>query len=71
VTVVSPVGLKELWEIDGSLHNPGQVEHSVGWPIGNKGYGGTFLYHLGPEEGENLIAVGMVVSQPLRVLSPV
>lgn len=27
------IGLKELWEIDPAKHNPGQVEHTVGWPL--------------------------------------
>lgn len=27
------IGLKELWEIEPSKHNPGTVEHTVGWPL--------------------------------------
>lgn len=27
------IGLKELWEVDPSLHIPGRVEHTVGWPF--------------------------------------
>ena len=27
------IGLKELWEIDPAKHRPGQVEHTVGWPL--------------------------------------
>ena len=54
------IGLKEVWEIDKSKHHPGQVEHTVGWPLDLKTYSGTFLYHL--SEGETpLISVGMVV----------
>lgn len=55
------IGFKEVWEIDPALHHAGQVEHSIGWPLERCTYGGTFLYHLGPDDGENLIAVGMVV----------
>ena len=51
-----------MWETDPAHHVPGMVEHSVGWPMDLHTYGGTFLYHLGPEEGDNLIVVGMVVS---------
>ena len=55
------IGFKEVWEIDPAHHIPGMVEHTIGWPLDRCTYGGSFLYHLGPEEGENLIAVGMVV----------
>lgn len=53
------IGLKELWEVDPSLHKPGRVEHTVGWPLSFKTYGGSFLYHLAEETP--LIAVGFVV----------
>ncbi|XP_052674478.1 electron transfer flavoprotein-ubiquinone oxidoreductase, mitochondrial-like [Crassostrea angulata] len=52
------IGFKELWEIDPALHQPGKVEHTIGWPFDNNTYGGTFLYHL--DEGP-LIVVGIVV----------
>ena len=53
------IGLKEIWEIDKSLHRPGRVEHTVGWPLDKNTYGGSFLYHLNEETP--LIAVGFVV----------
>lgn len=55
------IGIKELWSVGDDVgHNPGQVEHTVGWPLDKHTYGGSFLYHL--REGEqNLIAVGFVV----------
>ena len=53
------IGLKEVWEIDKSLHRPGRVEHTVGWPLDKHTYGGSFLYHLNEETP--LIAVGFVV----------
>lgn len=53
------IGLKELWEIDSSLHNPGQVEHTIGWPLNKGVYGGSFLYHL--KSDVPTIAVGFVV----------
>ncbi|XP_062616270.1 electron transfer flavoprotein-ubiquinone oxidoreductase, mitochondrial-like, partial [Saccostrea cucullata] len=63
------IGFKELWEIDPALHQPGRVEHTVGWPFDNRTYGGTFLYHL--DEGP-LIVVGIVVGLDYRnpYLSP-
>lgn len=55
------IGIKELWSVgDDVPHNPGQVEHTVGWPLDKNTYGGSFLYHL-KEGDQNLIAVGFVV----------
>jgi electron-transferring-flavoprotein dehydrogenase len=51
------IGLKELWRVDLSLHRPGLVQHSFGWPLDDETGGGSFLYHF--EDG--LVAVGFVV----------
>lgn len=51
------IGIKELWEIPEELHKPGYVTHSIGWPLDNKTYGGSFLYHF----GKNLLAIGFVI----------
>ncbi|RJG01235.1 electron transfer flavoprotein-ubiquinone oxidoreductase [Noviherbaspirillum sedimenti] len=51
------IGIKELWEIDPQLHQPGLVIHTAGWPLDNATYGGSFLYHL----ENNQVAVGYVV----------
>ena len=51
------IGLKELWRIDPSLHRPGLVQHSFGWPLDNRTGGGSFIYHFEDE----LVAVGFVV----------
>jgi electron-transferring-flavoprotein dehydrogenase len=51
------IGLKELWEIPAEKHKPGLVQHTMGWPLGDKTGGGSFLYHF----GENLVSVGFVV----------
>ena len=39
------IGFKEIWEIDEKQHQEGMVMHSVGWPLDNKTYGGSFCYH--------------------------
>lgn len=53
------LGIKELWQFRDEVHNPGMVEHTVGWPLPDtKTYGGSFLYHLAED---NLVAVGFVV----------
>ncbi len=51
------IGLKELWEVDASKHQPGLVQHSFGWPLDSKTGGGSFLYHL----EDNQVAVGFVL----------
>jgi electron-transferring-flavoprotein dehydrogenase len=40
------IGIKELWEISPDKHKQGLAVHTVGWPIDNSTYGGSFLYHL-------------------------
>jgi len=51
------IGIKELWEIDPALHQPGLVMHSAGWPLDAHTYGGSFLYHV----DNNQVMVGFVV----------
>ncbi len=51
------IGIKELWEIDPAKHQPGLVIHTAGWPLDNKTYGGSFLYHLNDRQ----VVVGFIV----------
>ena len=51
------LGMKEIWEIDPAKHNEGEVTHTMGWPLGTKNTGGTFIYHL----ENNQVYVGMIV----------
>ncbi len=51
------LGMKEIWEIDPAKHKPGSVTHTMGWPLGTKNTGGTFIYHL----DNNQVYVGMIV----------
>ena len=51
------IGLKEVWEIDPSRHEPGLVLHSAGWPLDDSTYGGSFMYNM----ENNQVAVGFVV----------
>ena len=50
------IGIKELWEVDPQRHEPGLVLHTAGWPMDDKTYGGSFLYHM---DG-NKIAMGFI-----------
>ena len=51
------IGLKELWQVAPEKHQRGLVQHTFGWPLGNRTGGGSFLYHY----GDNTVAVGFVV----------
>ena len=51
------LGFKELWEIPAEKHRPGLVLHSLGWPLDDQTYGGSFLYHMANRQ----IAVGYFV----------
>ena len=51
------LGLKELWRIDAKNHQPGLVQHTMGWPLDRNTGGGSFVYHY----GDNLVSVGFVV----------
>jgi electron-transferring-flavoprotein dehydrogenase len=51
------LGMKELWEVKSENHKQGQVTHTMGWPLGMKTGGGSFMYHL----EDNLVSIGFVV----------
>jgi electron-transferring-flavoprotein dehydrogenase len=51
------LGMKELWEVKPENHRPGQVTHTMGWPLGLRTGGGSFMYHF----EDNQVAVGFVV----------
>ena len=51
------IGMKELWEVKPENHHQGQVTHTMGWPLGLKTGGGSFMYHL----EDNLVSIGLVV----------
>ncbi len=51
------IGIKELWEVKPELHEAGKITHTAGWPMDQKTYGGSFLYHL----ENNQVVVGFVV----------
>lgn len=51
------LGLKELWQVPVEKHQPGLVQHTVGWPLSDSTGGGGFLYHF----GDRHVSVGLVV----------
>ncbi|HWN05678.1 MAG TPA: electron transfer flavoprotein-ubiquinone oxidoreductase [Steroidobacteraceae bacterium] len=40
------LGIKELWQLPAGRAEPGLIQHTVGWPLDPRTYGGSFLYHL-------------------------
>jgi electron-transferring-flavoprotein dehydrogenase len=53
------LGVKEIWETKQPLD---AVVHSLGWPLPNDAFGGSFMYPLTP----NLLALGIVVGLDYR-----
>ena len=51
------IGMKEIWEVKPENHNQGEVTHTMGWPLGFKNSGGSFIYHL----ENNQVYVGYIV----------
>ena len=62
------IGIKELWQVPADRHQPGLVQHTLGWPLDDKTGGGSFLYHF----GDRYVSVGFVVHLNYRnpFLSP-
>ncbi len=50
------IGIKELWQLPAGRAEPGTIVHSVGWPLDDCTYGGSFLYHLDKDR----VAIGFV-----------
>ncbi len=51
------LGYKELWQLPPGRVEPGLIQHSAGWPLDRRTYGGGFLYHL----DQDRVYVGFVV----------
>ena len=51
------LGVKELWRVQPERFRKGLVQHAMGWPLGRRTGGGSWLYHF----DENLVSVGFVV----------
>jgi len=51
------LGCKELWSVPEGNIKPGEVYHTMGYPLNLKEFGGGFVYGL----NDNRVAVGLVV----------
>ena len=56
------VGIKELWEVGPGRVAPGNVVHTLGWPLGPKFYGGGWIYGM----QENRVSLGPIVGLEYR-----
>lgn len=62
------LGLKEVWEVPPEKFRPGEIVHTMGYPLPSDTYGGGWLYHF----GDHLVSLGLVVGldYPNPWLSP-
>ncbi|HMH68102.1 MAG TPA: electron transfer flavoprotein-ubiquinone oxidoreductase [Pinirhizobacter sp.] len=62
------IGIKELWQLPAGRGTPGKVMHTLGWPLANDTYGGSFIYHLDNDR----VAIGFVagLDYPDPMFSP-
>jgi electron-transferring-flavoprotein dehydrogenase len=51
------IGVKEVWRVDPSKYKPGEVVHTLGWPLDWKTYGGGWVYHM----ADGLVSMGLVI----------
>ncbi len=51
------LGMKELWQLPAGRVRPGLIQHTLGWPLDSRTYGGSFIYHLDNDR----VYVGFVV----------
>jgi electron-transferring-flavoprotein dehydrogenase len=54
---VYSLGCKEVWSVPPGNIGPGEIYHTMGYPLDNDEFGGGFIYGL----NENKVAVGLVV----------
>jgi electron-transferring-flavoprotein dehydrogenase len=56
------LGFKELWQLPAGRAEAGLIQHSLGWPLDNGSYGGSFTYHL----NDDRVYVGYVAGLDYR-----
>ena len=56
------IGIKEIWDIPKDRLKPGTVIHTLGYPLREEEFGGTWLYAM----GDGRISIGMVVGLEYR-----
>ncbi len=56
------IGIKELWDLPKDRLKPGTVIHTLGYPLREEEFGGTWLYAM----GNGRLSIGMVVGLEYR-----
>jgi electron-transferring-flavoprotein dehydrogenase len=56
------IGFKEIWQVDAAKHRPGEIVHTLGWPLDVATDGGGFVYHA----ADGRVYLGLIVSLGYR-----
>src|SRR5436190_2266848 len=56
------IGFKEIWQVDAAKHRPGEIVHTLGWPLDAATDGGGFIYHA----ADARVYLGLIVSLGYR-----
>ena len=58
------IGIKEIWDLPAGRIAPGQVVHTMGWPLGWGNFGGGFLYGMKGDQAIVGIVAGLDYKNP-------
>ena len=61
---VYSIGIKELWQMQKGSTPPGQVIHTLGWPLDNDTFGGGFIYSMADDVWDIGFVVGLDYKNP-------
>jgi electron-transferring-flavoprotein dehydrogenase len=56
------IGFKEIWRVDATKHRPGEIVHTLGWPLDDATDGGGFVYHA----ADARVYLGLIVGLSYR-----
>jgi electron-transferring-flavoprotein dehydrogenase len=59
------IGIKELWDLPAGRLKPGEVIHSLGYPLKQEEFGGAFVYGLPDNQAYVGFVVGLDYKDPL------
>ena len=62
---VYALGLKEVWDVPAGRFAPGQVLHTLGWPLGVDNFGGGFIYGMQNDQVIVGLVAGLDYKNPL------
>jgi electron-transferring-flavoprotein dehydrogenase len=58
------LGMKELWQLPKGRVETGLIQHTFGWPLDSRSYGGSFIYHLDQDRAYVGYVVGLDYEDP-------